>query len=291
MADPTKLQATLNALSDEYAAKLPERLGHIEKAWEQLPKGRWDEEGFQVLHRMVHSLAGSGGTFGFSLVSDVARSLEKQLDRIAEAKAAPGEEQSRSIMVLLSELRQVAMREELPELPEWGEIVQPQTAGRRRILVVGEAPQAAEELKVQLGYFGYEVSAFSSLADFRIAVKADPEAVVLMDITLPEFCRQGIEVMNGIQQGRKSPMPVIFLAERDEFATRLEAARAGGIAYLDKPANIGTLVDKLDALASPLASMPYRILIVDDSEALTAYYAAVLEAAGMRRGRSTIRWT
>ena len=110
MADPAGLQAKLKALSDAYAAQLPEKLKQIEQAWEQLPRDSWDEGGFQILYRMVHSLTGSGKTFGFALLSDVARNLEECLNQIMQAKAAPGEEQRKRIQVLLSELRQVAIQ-------------------------------------------------------------------------------------------------------------------------------------------------------------------------------------
>lgn len=110
MADPADLQAKLKALSDAYAAQLPEKLKQVEQAWSQLPHSKWDEDGFQTVHRMVHSLTGSGKTFGFSLLSDVARNLEECLKQIMQAKAAPGEEQRKRIQVLLSELHQTAIR-------------------------------------------------------------------------------------------------------------------------------------------------------------------------------------
>ena len=50
---------------------------------------------------------------------------------------------------------------------------------------------------------------------------------------------------------------------------------------LCKPVNIGNLIDKLDALTSTKPLEPYRVMIVDDSVALTAYHNAVLEQAGM----------
>lgn len=283
MADPAELQAKLKAMSDDYAAKLPEKLGQVEHAWEQLSEDRWDEEGFQTLHRMVHSLTGSGKTFGFALLSDVARNLEECLNQIAQSKAAPDKGQRNCIRVLLSELRQVAMQRNVSDQPGWDVVVQPGkvAAGYKRIFVVEDDPALAELLKVQLSYFGYEVSVFSSLADFRFAMQPNPDVVVLMDVTFPESGQGGIETMKEIQQGHDIPVPVIFLTAHDEFASRLEAARAGGIAYLNKPVNIGSLIDKLDALTSNLPPAPYRILIVDDSEALTTYYAAVLEQAGM----------
>ena len=60
MADPNELQAKLKVLCDDYAAQLPEKLKQLEQVWEQFAEDGWDEENFQTLHRMVHSLTGSG---------------------------------------------------------------------------------------------------------------------------------------------------------------------------------------------------------------------------------------
>jgi diguanylate cyclase (GGDEF)-like protein len=87
--------------------------------------------------------------------------------------------------------------------------------------------------------------------------------------------------MKELQRGREVPIPAVFLSAYDKFEERLEAARAGSSAYLTKPVNIGNLIDKLDNLTAPKPLTPYRVMIVDDSAALTAYHAAILEQAGM----------
>ncbi|HYR05310.1 MAG TPA: diguanylate cyclase, partial [Gallionella sp.] len=169
------------------------------------------------------------------------------------------------------------------DMAEWINAVRPtqNPVGFQRIFVVEDDHVLAESLKVQLSYFGYDVSVFNKLEDFSIAMQASPDVVVLMDINFPEDSLGGIHVMEKIQQKRAISLPVIFLTAYDEFKMRLDAVRVGGIAYLSKPINIGNLIDKLDALTSALPPAPYRVLIVDDSEALTAYYAALLEQAGM----------
>ncbi len=152
----------------------------------------------------------------------------------------------------------------------------------RGIFVVTADRELAEELKVQLCYFGHDVSVYHTLADFRLAIELAPDVVVLMDITFPEDKLGGIGVMKAIQLERKTPVAVIFLSAIDTFQSRLEAVRAGSIAYLNKPVNIGNLVDKLDVMTSSRIQQPYRVMIVDDSVALAAYHAALLEQAGMR---------
>ena len=106
MDEPTDLQAELQALSADYAARIPDKLAQIELAWERLPGDRWDEEGFYLLHRMVHNLAGSGRTFGFALLSDVAHRLEAHLRELAQAKTVPDPAERECIRTLLEELRQ-----------------------------------------------------------------------------------------------------------------------------------------------------------------------------------------
>jgi chemotaxis protein histidine kinase CheA len=106
MAELIDFQDKLKALSEAYAAELPGKIQQIEAAWRELARGEWDEAGFKSLHRMVHSLTGSGKTFGFALLSDVARKLEMTLDGFAQAKTMPDEEQRNRIQMVLSEFHQ-----------------------------------------------------------------------------------------------------------------------------------------------------------------------------------------
>ncbi|MGA7750225.1 MAG: response regulator, partial [Gallionella sp.] len=284
MHDPEELQAKLKALSDTYAAQLPENLKQLEQGLNQLPHTVWDEQGFQTILRLVHGLIGSGKTFGFSSLSDVARNLETYLRKLAQAKAVMNKDQLNHILGLMRELHQAAIHRDVSITDQSGliAVAQPGHAvSPRRIFVVEDEHELAEELKIQLGYFGYDVSVFNTLEEFRLALQQTSDVVVLMDVTFPEDRLGGVKLMNQIQQGRDIPLPVVFLSAHDEFKMRLEAARAGSIAYLIKPVNIGNLIDRLDAMTSPLAPDPYRVMIVDDSVALTAYHTAVLEQARM----------
>ena len=285
MADHNELQAKLKFLNDAYATQLPEKLKQLEQVWEQLLQNGWDGEGFQTLQRMVHSLTGSGKTFGFSSLSDVARNLEEHLNQIAQAETALSEDQRQHIHKLMSELSQAACYREFlfSDQASLVAVAPPNhdALSPRRIFLLEDDPEQAEELKVQLGFFGYEVTVFNTLADFRFVMQRTSDVVILTDIAFPDNSLGGIEVIKEIQQGREIPFPVIFISAHDEFLIRLEAARAGGIAYLSKPVNIGKLIDKLDALASTLTTLPYRVMIIDDSIDITTYYSEVLEQAGM----------
>jgi diguanylate cyclase (GGDEF)-like protein len=280
-----ELKTKLTALSDTYAAQLPEKLKQLEQALSQLPHTAWDERGFQTFLRLVHGLIGSGKTFGFAPLSNVARNLETYLRELAQAKAAMNKDQRNHILGAMRELHQAANHRDVSfsDQPGLIAVAQPgqDAVAPRRIFVVEDEHELAEELKVQLGYFGYDVSVFNTLEDFRLALQQISDVVVLMDVTFPEDRLGGVKLMNEIQQGRNTLLPVVFISAHDEFEARLEAVRAGSIAYLSKPVNIGNLIDKLDSLTSTKPPVPYRVMIVDDSVALTAYHTAVLEQAGM----------
>ena len=285
MYDSVVLQAKLKVLSDAYAAQLPEKINQLDQTLTQLSPTQWDEPGFETLLLFVHSLIGSGKTFGFASLSDVARNLEAYLRQLAQTKTVISTDQRNHILANIKELHEAAKHRDAPiaAQAELIAVAQPlkNIVAPRRIFIVEDEHEVAEELKIQLGYFGYDVSDFNTLEKFRLALQQTPDVIVLMDVTFPEDRLGGVKLMNQIQQGRDVPLPVVFLSAHDDFEMRLEAARAGSIAYLSKPVNIGALIDKLDNLTSTKPLVPYRVMIVDDSVALTAYHTAVLEEAGM----------
>lgn len=282
MNNSEKFQEALRQLSDAYAAQLPEKFRNMTLTLDALPQYQWDEEGFQTLYRMVHSLSGSAKTFGFPALGDAARTLEYHLNRLGEAKQALSSTQRDQVYEQLAALNQLVIPREHVEADSAGTVAAESAVAHasHQVYIVEDDSSLAVELKTQLSYFGYDVSVFNALNDFKAAMQRSGNVVVLMDINFPEDPLGGIHVMNEIQLGRATPIPVIFLSAHGEFDIRLEAVRAGGIAYMNKPVNLGVLVDKLDELTSVQAAEADRVLIVDDEVALTDYYAAALEQAG-----------
>jgi diguanylate cyclase (GGDEF)-like protein len=102
-----------------------------------------------------------------------------------------------------------------------------------------------------------------------------------MDIVFPEGDYAGTDAIAEFAQTSGLHVPVVFLSSRYDLLARLHAVRAGGAAYFTKPVDVSALVDKLDSMTSGVAPEPYRVLIVEDSPALSAFYAFTLQQAGM----------
>ncbi len=68
----------------DYGRALPARIAGLREAWQRAAASRSDED-YRTLEREAHSIAGSGGTFGFPAVGTAARELEGAVERRDEA--------------------------------------------------------------------------------------------------------------------------------------------------------------------------------------------------------------
>ena len=80
------LDSGLQALFDAYAAQLPAKIKAIEDLWARAAAGD-DREAVRSLHRELHSLAGSGETFGYSQLGRNAKTLELAMEASLDGPA------------------------------------------------------------------------------------------------------------------------------------------------------------------------------------------------------------
>lgn len=281
------IQTQLNLLREEYAAQIPQKIEMIEKTWSAVaPASRCDET-IRSIHHMVHSIAGSGTTFGFPTLSTAARTLETTLYNILEHARPLSAEQQRQITILLEALRHAAAISNPDEhtfiVDELSLAVKAleNEQDNRLIFLVEDDLDLANDLALQIKHFGYTVCIFSRLADFKEAIRKTRPAAIVMDIIFPEGSMAGVDIIANVHGEVSSPIPVLFISARGDLTARLQAVRAGGRLYMTKPLNIGGLIDALDTLSGRYRPTPYRILIVEDDEVLAHYYVTVLEQAGM----------
>ena len=252
--------------------------------WQQFQDHR-NTEVLQITHRKVHGLESASRTFGFRELSHVVANLECDLKLLLQNKPVEHNERDQTIQQHIAELNRLAVKpKQDPALNITRKLnITSHTDSEEfvRVFVVDDDHESAQELAMQLSYYGYEVDVFSRLEQFRKAIKKDPRVIVLMNIEFSDDDLAGIHIMKAIQQESEEPVQVMFLSSHDDLALRLEAVRAGGIAYITKPINSTDLIDQLDSLATPQSQDPFRVLIIDDSETVLTYHAAALELAGM----------
>ena len=273
-------QEKMQFLADTFIKELPGKIGDLDQLWHRL-QNEWHIETLAVAHRKAHGLAGSCKTFGFSELSHAADALEQALKALLLDKDT---QQSGTIDTQIQALVELAAN----PVPDLARVIAQKLNDNLvdseeacHVFVVDDDQEAAQELALQVSYYGYEVEVFVKLADFCTAIRKSPNAIVLMNVEFSDDPMAGIRTMKEIQQEMSESILVMFISSNDDLAVRLEAVRAGGIAYLTKPINSTELIDQLDSFAVPQTQEPFRVLIIDDSEGLLVYHAAVLELSGM----------
>jgi diguanylate cyclase (GGDEF)-like protein len=283
---------TLDALRQHFAGRLPERLREIEEAWRNACAAGWREEEAKTAHRLAHSLAGAGATFGFPEVTTAARLLEQCFKPVALGPGPPPDDAT--VTVLLTGIRRAAdlpaPAENLENAPETTPESTPEPAtdpalragdqDRKLVFLVEADPEAGPWLAQQLERFGYRVRLLEKAEEIEAEVEREPPSAILIDQV---FSTGRVAVARGLARLRRNPrdpVRILFLSGRSDLEARLEAVRAGGEAYFTKPIDVSTLVDRLDLLTGP-PDQPYRVLIVEPDEELAAECAGALRAGGL----------
>ena len=80
---------------------------------------------------------------------------------------------------------------------------------------------------------------------------------------------------------KKAGIPVAVVSARDDLPARLAAFRAGASHYMTTPVDNARLLDVLGGLSGRRMTEPYRILLVDDDQAMLNCYEGLFTGAGM----------
>lgn len=289
-----KLQQ-LQALRSDYVTQLPAKLALIKQVWRDSIVGSQANnsgaevcsttsvEDFRQMVETVHNLAGSGGVFGNTLLSELAKKLEVTLSRCNDFmgcsvsdRAAIGKlirEMETALKLAPSECSDLDPGDTLPawETPLGGQLV---------YLIEGDFELGCE-IQQKLQSYGYTVSVFNDIARAEQALLAFCPAAMIVDFNLSNDERAGAWESNDYTLRFKDKTSLIFISDRDDWVARLAAARAGCQVYLSKPLDFVDLLNSLDAVGLWADEDPYRVLIVDDEVALAQGYAAILRGAGM----------
>ena len=264
---------------------LPEKLDEIDAHWRMLGAAAWDPAGAAVLQRLTHSLAGSGSTFGYPALGEIARSAEQLLKAWLQDESAPDSKQRAQLEKLLGKLHQAAAihpagKREGPAL----ELAVHQKAANEEqplVYLIEDDAALADELALQLLHFGYRIEVFPGIEGVADAVAAQRPDAFIADINLPDGDMAGVNLLDDIQKRYGPNLPVVFISTHNDFDARLAAVRAGGEAYFVKPLEIAPLIDRLDQLTRGEEMPAYRILAIDDDQVLVAHHALLLRQAGM----------
>lgn len=100
-----EMELKMEKLQQSYAEQLPDKIDNIEKLWSSILHFGYDRTRMSELRRQIHSLAGSGKTFGFEDITNSARELESLVDVILAEGNSGMESLREKINMMMDNLR------------------------------------------------------------------------------------------------------------------------------------------------------------------------------------------
>lgn len=116
-----QLRVVLRKMQDDYVAKLPQMLDIMAGLAMDLRTSDDYVNGFENLYRAVHSLKGTAGTYGVSIISSICHPFEDYLTTIHEEAALYGDRHVATCLSFIDLLRRTSTllasgRESFPDI-------------------------------------------------------------------------------------------------------------------------------------------------------------------------------
>ncbi|NQT63288.1 MAG: response regulator [Candidatus Marinimicrobia bacterium] len=213
------------------------------------------EESAISIRRLVHSLRGSGGTYGFPEISELSAATED----------APDDELAETLDRLIEHL-QGLYGENRPE--------------REHILVVDDSDEIRLMLKVILEKQGYAVTTVET-AQKGIDVLAEEDfQLMILDLVLPDIDGRNFLIkLRG--DHRTASLPVLVLSAKDSPQIKAECFALGADDYFEKPLDPALLTTRVavtlqrsrnlekETRYDHLTNLPNRAAFTENFEALS----------------------
>ncbi len=292
-SEKSSFELHLEKLKGEYKAQLPQKISAIASDWQSLT-ANWVQADMVKLHRNVHSLIGTSGTFGFTDISKTARKLEELFKPLLEQKSDNYKlnetlvQSAKDVIAKLCELinstgtTNSLKTQDFTELQkQLSEPVPSGTVAQDILIYYLDNEVTAPELLVQnLMSYGFKSKHFRTMDSLLDATQHKKPSLIIIDLMIPDTDLEGIfEIAhNFVQIGIK----VFIFSGKDDFNSRLHSVRAGIHSYVTKPADVPSLVGMIRNHLNLNANRPTHILIVDDQISVAEFYATILEQMGMK---------
>jgi diguanylate cyclase (GGDEF)-like protein len=238
-----------------------------------------DAEALQTLMRAFHSFSGSGATYGFPRITELARVAEQECLVLIREGATPTTGDLEGWGRRVAELREALDAPGEPNL-EVRPVLPPASPHRTpTILLVDDDPEVLGILKHYVELDGMTALTAATHAEALRALESNMPDGLVVDIVLPDGSGYDLVARARAMPGGETPA-VLVVSMRAGFVDKVEATHCGADGYFEKPVDWEALMRRLVHLLDRSQPKGNRVLSLEDDPAQAAFIRTVLEAAG-----------
>ncbi len=280
-----ELESNIAALWDKFKDKIHQRLVVLETAKTAYLEGEITPELQEQVISESHKLAGSLGTFGFPLGTQLARKIEDLFLENPNLSAL----QQQKFIKLLAHLQEVVQSPPISAASKIQDAKTPKIAlnnfsfygSNPHLLIVEDDQELAQGLALEASSWGMQVEVIHSISQARLAIAAHPPNLVLLDLVFPEAEETGLQLLQELSSAIL-PIPAIVLTLRDSFPSRLEVARLGGCGFLAKPITPPQVMQSVVQVLQQNYLGHFKVMVVDDDPTIFETLVMYLKASELQ---------
>lgn len=276
--DPN-IVAAIGKVWERFKDRIAARVTAIEQANQALESGELPQELHATAKQEAHKLAGSLGTFGLTEGSVIARQVEQLLQSPTLDASQSGD---------LTALVQ-ALRSQIDHAPMESDRREGSPLNDLPVLLMIEGDQElSHQIAVEVKGWGIKVVNSDSIASARTALADLRPDAVLLDLSSedtltinPNNKEEGLTLLSELANGFP-PLPVLVVTDQSRVEDRLEVARLGGRAFLQKPVRPAQIIEAVLQVLQGAQTTEAKILVVDDDPQILSLVKHFLEPWGMK---------
>tara|TARA_R110002072_G_scaffold87121_1_gene196530 strand:+ start:93 stop:1196 length:1104 start_codon:yes stop_codon:yes gene_type:complete len=224
-----KYTAAFEALRLDYIERLNKTVLDISAFENKISEGKSIKEDYESMYFLIHGLAGTGTTFGFPQITELAASIELSLKNITQSEQINLEDVAR----LKQCCKDAAEQNHKPQDTNDNASL-PSPSTKFNILIIDDDDELSSLLKIQLEQQGIIVSTMPNGNDAIEHLNHHQPDLIVLDIMMPGM--DGHEVLKTLKSNVKyKSTPVIMLTSRHDNNDISNAFDKGIIDYIVKP--------------------------------------------------------
>ena len=149
------------------------------------------------------------------------------------------------------------------------------------LLVVDADRDLAEKLMLEARRMGMLCSVAANREEVRLAIATRAPQVVLLDLAFAGSKEDGFALLAELTN-RVPPVPVLVFAAAGNVQDRLEVAKLGGRAFLQKPVSEERAIETVLQILQRAETKTAKVMVVDDDSASLSAVQNLLEPWGLK---------